>query len=220
MTIITKLHILLTALRLGLGSFFAYNWFREHEAFIRADAQAKADQSALAQLAKQQNDLAAQLKQTQVEQQTQLAALHKEYAQAQSPEQLAALISNVMNLPQPIRITTPPPTNDNPHPTPVAEVPLPDAPQAKAFVQACQECQIKLSAAQKAAAVTSQQDRRAQWGGTPRFAPWLARGVRQPREAEKTTHPQPARRISTDVPVGQRFLLTVRPISYIMLTTK
>jgi hypothetical protein len=33
-------------------------------------------------------------------------------------------------------------------------------------------------------------------------------------------NPPTARRISTDVPVGQRFLLTVRPISYIMLTTK
>ena len=84
-------------------------------------------------------------------------SFNNEYARAQSRAQLAALISTVMNIPQPIRITTPAPTTDNPHPTPVAEVPLPDAPQAKAFVQACQECQIRLAAAEKQAAITTQQ---------------------------------------------------------------
>jgi hypothetical protein len=62
-----------------------------------------------------------------------------------------------MNLPQPIKIATPPATPYNPTPQPVAEVPLPDAPQAKAFVQQCQECALKLSAAQKESAITTQQ---------------------------------------------------------------
>lgn len=62
-----------------------------------------------------------------------------------------------MNLPQPIRVTTPPATKDNPNPAPIAEVPLPDAPQAKAFVEACQECQIQLATAQKQAAISAQQ---------------------------------------------------------------
>ncbi len=152
-----KLLALTATLLLTLGAFFAYNWIRAHDDYLRAESQVKVDQSTLAQLAKQQTDLAAQLKQTQTEQQSQLAALHKEYAQAQSPEQLAKLIGGVMNLPQPIRITTPPPTPENPNPAPVAEIPLPDAPQAKAFVEACQECQIQLTTAQKQAAITAQQ---------------------------------------------------------------
>ena len=152
-----KLLALFATLLFLLGAFFAYNWLRTHDAYIRADAQTKADQSTLAQLSKQQNDLAAQMKQTQSDQQSQLASLQKQYAQAQSPEQLAALLSKAMNLPQPIRVITPEPTIDNPHPTPVAEVPLPDAPQVKAFVQGCQECQIRLAASEKQIALSSQQ---------------------------------------------------------------
>jgi len=152
-----KLLAVTTTLLFALGVFFAYNWLRAHDDYLRAESQVKVDQSTLAQLAKRQTDLAAQLKQTQTEQQSQLAALHKEYAQAQSPEQLAKLIGGVMNLPQPVRITTPPPTLDNPSPAPVAEIPLPDAPQAKAFVEACQECQIQLATAQKQAAIAAQQ---------------------------------------------------------------
>ncbi len=62
-----------------------------------------------------------------------------------------------MNLAQPIRITMPLPTPENPNPAPVAEIPLPDAPQAKAFVEACQECQVQLATAQQQAAITAQQ---------------------------------------------------------------
>ena len=62
-----------------------------------------------------------------------------------------------MRLPQPIRISTPAPTKSNPDPIPVAEVPLPDAPQAKAFVQSCQECAITLAASQQTAAIAKHQ---------------------------------------------------------------
>src|SRR5438477_8320137 len=152
-----KLLVLLAALLFFVGAFFAYNWLRAHEAYIRADAQAKADQSAIAHLAKQQSNLAEQLKQTQSEQHSQLTAVQKQYAQTQSPEQLAALIGKVMNLPQSIRVITPEATLDNPHPGKMAEVPRPDAPQVKAFVQSCQECQIRLASSEKQIALAAQQ---------------------------------------------------------------
>jgi len=186
-----KLLTLTTTLLLALGAFFAYNWLRAHDDYLRAESQVKADQSTLAQFAKQQSDLAVQLKQTQSDQQSQLAVLHKEYAQAQSPEQLAKLIGGVMNLPQPIRITTPPPTLDNPTPTLVAEIPLPDAPQAKAFVEACQECQVQLATAQKQAALTAQQNtalkqqltvterERDTWKRTAQGGSWARRAVKR-----------------------------------------
>jgi len=157
MTVTTKLNLALTLALLATAAFLATQWLRSHDAYLRADAQSQANQSALSQLAKQQSDLAAQLKQTQADAQSQIAALQKQYAKAQSPEQIAALITAAMNLPQPIRITTPSPTPDNPNPKPVAEVPLPDAPQAKAFVQACQECSIRLDAAQKSSTIAAQQ---------------------------------------------------------------
>ena len=157
MTLSSKLHFILTLALLATAAFLAHQWLRAHDAYLRANAQSQANQSALAQLAKQQSDLAAQLKQTQVDAQSQIAALQKQYAKAQSPEQIAALITAAMNLPQPIQIATPAPTPENPNPDPVAEVPLPDAPQAKAFVQACQECTIRLDAAQKSSAIAAQQ---------------------------------------------------------------
>jgi hypothetical protein len=57
-----KLLALTTTLLLALGAFFAYTWIRSHDDYIRAEAQVKTDQSALSQLARQQSDLAAQLK--------------------------------------------------------------------------------------------------------------------------------------------------------------
>ena len=157
MPLTTKLHLALTATLFSLALFLAHQYLAAHDAYLRADAQSKANQSVLTQLAKQQSDLAQQLKQSQADQQSQLATLQKQYAQAQSPEQLAALFTAAMNLPQPIKITTPPATPANPTPQPVAEVPLPDAPQAKAFVESCQQCRIELSSAQKQSAINAQQ---------------------------------------------------------------
>ena len=157
MPLTTKLHLILTALLFAAAAFLFSQWLRAHDAYLRADTQSKANQSALTQLAKQQSDLAQQLRQSQADQQSQLATLQKQYAQAQSPEQLATLLTTAMNLPQPIKITTPPPTPANPAPQPVAEIPLPDAPQAKAFVESCQQCQIDLAASQKQSAITAQQ---------------------------------------------------------------
>ena len=157
MPLTTKLHLLLTALLLAAAAFLVSQWLRAHDAYLRADAQSAASRSALAQLAKQQSDLAQQLKQSQTDQQSQLAALQKQYSQAQSPEQLATLLTAAMNFPQPIKITTPLPTTSNPTPQPVAAIPLPDAPQAKAFVESCQRCQIDLAAAQKQSGITAQQ---------------------------------------------------------------
>lgn len=157
MPLTTKLHAALTLALLALAIFLAHQWLAVHDAYVRAQAQSTVTQSALSQLSKQQSDLAAQLKQTQSDAQSQLAALQKQYSKAQSPDQLAALITTAMNLPQPIKITTPQPTPANPAPQPVAEVPLPDAPQAKAFVQSCQQCQIELAAAQKRSAIAAQQ---------------------------------------------------------------
>ena len=186
-----KLLALTTTLLLAAGAFFAYNWLHAHDDYVRAAAQVKADQSTLAQLAKQQFDLATQLKQAQSDQQSQLNALQKQYAQAQSPQQLAALISSVMNLPQPIRITTPPATPANPTPAPIAEVPLPDAPQAKAFVQACQQCQIELASAKKQSAIAAQQSdalkqqlaltqkERDTWKNTAQGGSWARRAAKR-----------------------------------------
>lgn len=186
MSLTTKLHVALTVALLAAVAFFARQWLAAHDAYLRAESQSKSSQSAIAQLNKQQSDLVAQLKQAQAGQQAQLAALHKDYAQAQSPEQLAALITRVLNLPQPITIATPgdPPTasassqmgsatnlaipnssvrvKQGSFPSasagnPAAQVPLPDAPQIKAFVEQCQECQIRLATANQEAAINSQQ---------------------------------------------------------------
>ena len=124
-------------------------------------------------------------------------------------------------------------------PQPVAEVPLPDAPQAKAFIEACQECEIQLATAKKQATISTLQtnalklDLGIGLSPTP-FPLATARatlpmrspvfGLRQRRDptpagAPPQEEPQ-SKRISTAPLIIQRFLLTLRPISYIMLTIK
>jgi hypothetical protein len=81
--------------------------------------------------------------------QAQLQTLNTKFSQAASPDQIAQLVTQLMGLKQPIQILTPAPTAQNPNPQPVAQVPLVDAPQAKAYLQDCEECKaarVKLQA--------------------------------------------------------------------------
>jgi hypothetical protein len=102
MSLTAKLHLLLTATLLAAAAFLAHQWLAARDAYLHAEAQSKSSQSAIAQLTRQQSDLANQLKQAQSDQSMQLAALHKEYAQAKSPQQVATLLARAMQLPQPI----------------------------------------------------------------------------------------------------------------------
>jgi len=143
-------HKLLTGVSIGLllvGAYIGYEWLQAHDAQVRAEAQVKADQQAIEKISEQQKGLADQLAQVRKDQSDQLAAVGKTFQQTQTPQQLAALIAQLTGLKQAPIVVTPAPTPQNPNPQPTIE--LPDAPQVKAYFQACETCKIDLAAAQK-----------------------------------------------------------------------
>lgn len=133
----------------------------EHDAHIKEQAVAQAvvdtakkDQQVYAQ---QVSDLAKQMDARDAAYQTQLQLLDKRFQAANSPQQVAALVSQLLALPKPITVVTPQPTAENPHPTPVAQIPEVDFPSAKAYVQQCEDCK-----AQTAKLTADAADRQAQ----------------------------------------------------------
>jgi len=159
----------------ALTVLFAAAWLRARADYTRARQTIASDQLQLEQLAKRQQALSAQLAQVQADAQNQLDALHKDYDRAQSPKQVADLLSRTMHLPDPIQIvalpggsgtakspvapgrasaaeTLLPSTGQS-----VAQIPLPDAPQAKAYVLSCEECSIRLTAQERQASLAAQQ---------------------------------------------------------------
>jgi septal ring factor EnvC (AmiA/AmiB activator) len=75
----------------------------------------------------------------------QVADLQKKFQASQTPQQIADLANQLMGLKDAIKIVTPAPTPQNPKPEPIAEVPLSNAPVAKAYLQACEECKTNLA---------------------------------------------------------------------------
>lgn len=116
----------------------------EYAAHVKADAQAEATikvqadyqktlQQQLADLQKQQNDRDAKYQQDKQDLQKQFQG---------SLQQVIAVIQAKAGLPVPLQVVTPPATAANPNPQPTVVVPSADLPQAKAYVQACEQCSL------------------------------------------------------------------------------
>jgi len=114
-------------------------------------------------LTKQKADFEQQIKDIKSQNALDLANVQNTFAKVQTPQQTAALLAQLMGLKQPPVVFTPPATKDDPHPTPQIE--LPDAPQVKAYFQACEECKVNYAAAQTS---WSQSRVRPRWPRTSR----------------------------------------------------
>jgi hypothetical protein len=128
-----------------------WSWLSARDANIKAAAVQQANEKVIAQNDAQIkfNDqqiklLAGQIDQLKADQARQLATNTATFARAQTPVDIAALVSKIMELQKPITFVTPPATAANPNPTPVAQVPEESVPQLKTYVQTCEECKIKL----------------------------------------------------------------------------
>lgn len=148
MTVQRKLELLAGAVLFAAAVFLFLNWLDARDAKTKAEATVAAQQTVIAQAQAQmkqlqENDAAREQKLAQ-----QLADTQRQFAQAQSPQQIAALVAQVMGLKQPVTFVTPPATPGNPNPQPIAQVPTADAPQIKQYVQDCEECKQKLPVAQ------------------------------------------------------------------------
>ena len=122
-------------------------YIKAREDQARAEERSKANQQLIDQLTKQQNDFAQQIKDLKAQQAIDLANVQRTFANTQSPQQLAALVAQLMGLKQAPIVFTPQATKENPNPT--AQIELPDAPQVKAYFQSCEECKVNYAAAQK-----------------------------------------------------------------------
>ena len=120
------------------------------------------------------------------------------FKRAATPQDVATLATQLMNLKQPIQFVTPPATPSNPNPQPIAQLAASDTPQVKAYLQECESCKLKLPSLQSDLSGKEQviknlndslkatQDERDSWkaatkGGTfftrlKRNAKWLALG--------------------------------------------
>lgn len=137
MTLRTKIEIGVVVLLLAVGGIAFRSWLVQHDAMLQAQTTNKAMQTQIDQLRTDDTARFADLEKK-------LDANSKTFQQAVTPQQIADLATQLMALKQPITITTPAPTPENPNPQPIAEVPLPDAPQAKLYLEACESCKIQL----------------------------------------------------------------------------
>lgn len=162
MTLRVKLEIAAVVLVLLLVGIGLYSYQIERENRIRAEATTQAQQDVQKQLAQQVSDLAKQMAARDAVYQSELQTLGSKFQSATSPAQIAQLVAGLMGLKQPVTITTPPATPQDPHPLPVAQVPLEDAPQVKAYVEQCETCKLNLAKATSDAADRAKQAELAQ----------------------------------------------------------
>lgn len=125
-------------------------WLGEHDARLQAEAKSKAQEEVQRLSVEQSAALQKQIADRDAAYRTELQSLDKKFSLAANPDQIALLLSQLMGgLKQPIQIVTPPATAATPNPQPVAQVPLVDAPQVKAYFAECETCKaerVKLQA--------------------------------------------------------------------------
>jgi type II secretory pathway pseudopilin PulG len=124
----------------------------EHDARMQAEAQTKAQQAVQVQIQQQMEQYQKQMADRDVAYQKGLQDLETRFQKAATPDQVAVLVTQLMGLKQPIQIVTPTPTKENPNPQPQAVVPQIDFPQAKSYIQNCEECSAARTKLQQDAA--------------------------------------------------------------------
>lgn len=153
----TKAEIAGGVAALILAGWLVTAWVGERENRVRAEATAAANKNAQAIIDQHDAQNKATLDAFVKSQQAQMDALNKRLDQVKTPQDLAPLVEQLMGLQKPITFVTPPATPSNPNPAPVAQVPTEDAPQVKAYVQACETCKLNLETANQKLTYAEQQ---------------------------------------------------------------
>ena len=132
-----------------------YEWHLEIIRGAQLSSTLEAQKAVQADNQKQMAEILVLMKDWQAQQDAKMQALDDKFKSANSPQQVAALVSQMMGLKQPIVISTPAATTDNPHPQPVATIT--DIPQLKLYTQECEECKVKLDTSVKQLTYADQQ---------------------------------------------------------------
>jgi chemotaxis protein histidine kinase CheA len=138
---------------------FGYSiWLQEHDDKIKAQASIAAAQKAFDQLAADRQSHEAADKARDDATAKQVEAMEKVAAQIQTPAQIAAWIpKQVPGTPQPITITVPPATSQNPTPDATASIPQADLPVLRDKIEKCLEDSLQLSTCRQDKASRDQQ---------------------------------------------------------------
>jgi len=147
------------ALVLGVVVVACVSYWQAQGDLAEMRATSLAQRQLQAEMAKQLAAITQNMKQWHEEQQQKLTTLHDQFRAAQSPEQTARLIERFVGLRQPITVTVPPPTLDQPQPQARAELPAVDLPQLKLYVEECETCRINLETKGKDLGYAEQQQR-------------------------------------------------------------
>ncbi len=189
------------AAALGLRS-----WLSEHDARLKAEADSRANQQAIAANQLQIASLAQMIQQVRDDNAKQVAALNQTVAALKTPGDQMAWILEQLKTSQPINVNIP----KDPNQAATAVVPQADIPQILAQVQACQQCKLDLAAKEQELGYVQQQnakladslkattDDRDEWkataqGGTKwqrfkRAAKWFAIGAAAGVVADRLHH--------------------------------
>jgi hypothetical protein len=143
MTLRLKIELTIALVLLGALGVGAKVWLDEHDNRIKAEASVAAQAQLQQQYQQQVSDLAKRIDAREAAYNAQSEQLKTQFQQASTPQQTAQLVASLMGLKTPITITTPSPTAATPNPQPVAQVSAIDFPQAKAYIQECEQCKLE-----------------------------------------------------------------------------
>jgi hypothetical protein len=124
------------------------SWLGAREDSIRMKATIDAQQQVIAASAKQARDLLDAEAERDKMTAANVAALAAAAAKQVTPGEIASWLPKQLAGPQPITFTIPTPTAANPAPNAMASIPQSDLPALRDQIEKCQECGLKLTAAE------------------------------------------------------------------------
>lgn len=143
-----KFEIAATLLALLAMGAIAWSWISAREDAIKLKATLEAQGQVITAAQKQVKDLQAAEAERDKQAAATVANLQSAAAKQVTPAQIAAWISKQLQLPQPITVTVPSVSPQNPSPNATASIPAADLPALRDTIEKCQECSVKLSTAQ------------------------------------------------------------------------
>jgi len=157
MTLRSKIEIAAILGSLVAGAFAFQSWLESHDDRVHLQATLDAQSKFLDKAKLQSEAIAAEEAKRDSQLQSQLETMHEAISKIQTPQQIAQWLPKQMTLPEPVAISVPPSTPQNPNPPAIATIPQQDLAPIRNAVESCEECTKKLAVTQQDAAAKDQQ---------------------------------------------------------------
>lgn len=133
------------------------SWIAEHDARLKAETFSRVDEKVAETSASEIKALQDQITARDVQTAATLESMKQLVSKVQTPQQISTWIPQQLPTPTPITVNVPPSTAANPMPNAIASIPQEDLPSIRDAIAGCQECKVRLSAAQADSAAKDQQ---------------------------------------------------------------